>query len=70
LILASDIFPHLRKTLIPAAVKIGEIIWKERPLVKGNGLHSGITGNGYLLHSLYRGLKNQAEKAKSDKKSL
>ena len=34
--------------------KIGNIIWKEGLLKKGNGLCHGISGNGYLLHALYR----------------
>ena len=31
-------------------------------MLKGNGLCHGISGNGYLLHSLYRGCARLSEK--------
>lgn len=33
------------------------MVWQKGLLKKGNGLCHGITGNGFSLHSLYRGLK-------------
>jgi len=42
--------------------KIGELIWEKGILVKGNGLCHGITGNGYMLHSLTSCFQKLAEK--------
>jgi hypothetical protein len=37
-----------------SALTSGELVWKQGILLKGNSLCHGITGNTYLLHSLYR----------------
>ena len=36
------------------ACKIGEQIWKNGLLIRGNSLCHGITGNGFMLHNLFR----------------
>ena len=43
-----------------AAQLAGEITWDEGILLKGSGICHGITGNGYLLHNLYRTFKTLA----------
>jgi hypothetical protein len=54
--LAVDVFPEMKDQLLDAALKIGDHIWKDGLLKKGNGLCHGVTGNAYMLHSLYRSL--------------
>ena len=54
LIAASDVFPFHRARLLSMAERIGDIIWKEGLVKKGNGLCHGISGNGYMMHLLYR----------------
>lgn len=44
----------LKKSYIEAATKAGEGTFKFGLLKKGNGLCHGISGNGYMLHSLTR----------------
>jgi lantibiotic modifying enzyme len=39
---------------LKSALKAGELVWKKGMLLKGNGICHGITGNAYVLHSLYR----------------
>ena len=55
LMLASELFPDHEKSCFEAAMAAGDLTWKQGLLLKGNGLCHGISGNGYLLHSLYRG---------------
>ena len=45
---------ELKKSYIDAATKAGEGTFKFGLLKKGNGLCHGISGNGYMLHSLFR----------------
>lgn len=42
------------KKFLDSALKAGEVIWERGILLKGNGLCHGISGNAYMLHSLYR----------------
>ena len=54
LCLASEIFPPHQQVLLEAAIKAGEVCWQYGLLLNGNGLSNGISGNGYMLHSLSR----------------
>ena len=54
MIVASEVWPEHKARCLLMAEKIGDIVWKEGLVKKGNGLCHGISGNGYLLHSLYR----------------
>ncbi len=51
---AGYFFPEMGLQLFDVAAQVGEVTWKEGLLLKGNGLCTGISGNGYMLHSLYR----------------
>ena len=51
---AMEVFPDMTNVLIECCQKAGEITWRQGLLLKGNGLCHGITGNGYMLHCLYR----------------
>lgn len=46
--------PELKRLCIEAATKAGDGTFKYGLLLKGNGLCHGISGNGYMLHSLAR----------------
>ena len=46
--------PELKKLCIEAATKAGDGTFKFGLLLKGNNLCHGISGNGYMLHSLAR----------------
>jgi hypothetical protein len=50
----SETDPDLKAQCIEAAVKAGEGTFKFGLLFKGNGLCHGISGNGYMIHSLTR----------------
>jgi hypothetical protein len=52
--LIAENFPELRDKAFGVADKIGDFIWKEGLLKKGNGAFKGICGNAYALHCLYR----------------
>lgn len=52
--LFQDIDPELKSQCIQAAVKAGEGTYQYGLLFKGNGLCHGISGNGYMLHTLTR----------------
>jgi lantibiotic modifying enzyme len=39
---------------LEAALKSGKCVWKKGLIRKGFGLCHGISGNAYLLHSIYR----------------
>lgn len=39
---------------LESLLKTGEMVWNNGLLKKGNGICQGITGNGYVLHSIYR----------------
>ncbi|CAI2368824.1 unnamed protein product [Moneuplotes crassus] len=52
LILASEIYTD--EGYLKSAEKAGEIIWERGLLLKGFGVCHGISGNAYVLHSLYR----------------
>ena len=54
LTLAVQLFPWMSERLLETAELVGERLWKEGLLLKGNSLCHGIAGNGYLLHCLYR----------------
>ncbi len=41
------------ESFLSAALKAGETVWTRGILLKGNGLCHGITGNAYMLHSIY-----------------
>jgi len=43
-----------KETYLVSASNAGEAIWHRGILLKGNGICHGITGNAYMLHSLYR----------------
>ena len=47
--------------LVKAAIEIGEFVWQEGLLKKGNGLCHGVAGNAYMMHSLYRKLKDMVK---------
>ena len=51
---ACSFYPDKKQSYIKVAELIGDSIWKEGLLLKGNGLCHGIAGNAYMLHSLYR----------------
>ena len=44
----------MQERLISVIELIGEYIWLEGLLSKGNGLCHGISGNGYMLHNVYK----------------
>lgn len=46
---AAGMFPDLEEALIACAIKAGERTWTEGFVLQGNGLASGITGNGYAM---------------------
>jgi hypothetical protein len=50
----NDIDPELKNECLQAAIKAGEGTYQYGLLLKGNGLCHGISGNGYMLHSLTR----------------
>jgi hypothetical protein len=54
LCLAVEVFPEMTKILLPAAVNIGELTWKEGLQISGNSIDDGISGNAIALHSLCR----------------
>jgi hypothetical protein len=60
---AVQVFPHMRDRLLEAAESLGELTWEQGLLCKGNSLCHGITGNGYLLHCLYRTFNNLGKQA-------
>jgi hypothetical protein len=47
--------------LFEAASKCGKLTWEQGILYKGNGICHGITGNGYMLHCLYRAFKRLSQ---------
>ena len=56
LTVAAEVYPHKKNRILDAARLAAELTWKEGLLPQGNGLASGIAGNGYLMHTLYRTL--------------
>jgi hypothetical protein len=54
LTLASSEFVNLRPYVLRVAEVLGEKTWVEGIQKSGNNLYSGVAGNGYLMHSLYR----------------
>jgi hypothetical protein len=46
------------KKYLDSAIKAGEVVWRKGLLLKGNGICHGITGNAYVLHSLFRATKD------------
>lgn len=54
LTLASTKYPKLKYQLLETAEKAGDITWQKGLILDENSLCHGITGNGYLLHNLYR----------------
>jgi hypothetical protein len=61
-----EIFPQIAAELLDVSLKAGQITWEEGLRCTGNGLYTGIAGNGYLLHTLYRTLNKLAENEKDD----
>lgn len=57
--LFNEIDPELKGQCLQAAVKAGEGTYQYGLLLKGNGLCHGISGNGYMLHSLTRYFTDQ-----------
>ena len=51
---AASFYPEKKKAYIKIAESIGDVIWSEGLLLKGNGLCHGIAGNAYMLHTLHR----------------
>jgi hypothetical protein len=54
---AAELFVAHRTRFLRAARVAGQLTWEEGLLMKGNGLCHGISGNGYMLHNLYRACK-------------
>ena len=65
-VLGAELFPDLEKPCLTVCRSVGELIWSEGLVLKGNGLCHGISGNGYALHCLHRKFsemaKNESEK--------
>jgi hypothetical protein len=51
---AIELFPKHKDLWLKYANNAGQITWEKGLNKKGNGICHGISGNGYLLHSLYR----------------
>jgi hypothetical protein len=68
LCLASEMFPEMRGRLLSAAIRAGDNVWKKGLLLKGNSLCHGTAGNGFMLHSLYRTIKEIATKSEDQYK--
>jgi hypothetical protein len=47
------------------ALKVGVLTWEQGLVMSGNGILTGIAGNGYALHCLARTYKSLAEKNES-----
>jgi hypothetical protein len=61
----------MKTRLISAAIRAGENVWKQGLLKKGVSLCHGTSGNGFMLHCLYRTMKNIASQSKDEyKKTL
>ena len=58
LTIAAKRFPKLRERLLNAAEMAGEVTWRKGLVLRGNSLSFGISGNGYMLHTLYRTYKD------------
>jgi hypothetical protein len=58
------LFPHKQQVFMEAALEAGELTWKEGIRVKGGSLGQGISGNGYMLHTLYRCFKRLDQQTK------
>jgi membrane transport protein XK len=50
----------MRQELLELATKAGENTWRQGLLKKGTGICHGISGNGYVLHNLFRTFKGLA----------
>lgn len=59
--------PTFVDRLLYCALKVGELTWQQGLILKGNGLCHGISGNGYLLHCLFRAYSRFAKTAKDKK---
>ena len=58
-----NIFPNLRDRLLKAAIEAGTATWEKGIIRKGNGLCHGISGNGYILHCIYRTFLEEKRRA-------
>jgi hypothetical protein len=51
---AAYLFPNSSEKILNTAKKVGDLIWKKGILLKGNSLCHGISGNAYMLHTMFR----------------
>ena len=65
---AVELFPEQADRLIELAQSAGQATWEKGLILKGNGICHGISGNGYMLHTLYRFFDERALREQNEPK--
>ena len=63
---AAVFWPDKAESYLKVAELVGDLIWTEGLVLKGNGLCHGIAGNAYMLHCLFRVYNKFQQESKDD----